>query len=196
SSPSFSGSGPLGGLPVVASGTLQLKPGPAVTLFSSYEFVRHLSVEMQLGYSSTAIDRFSGTFSLPGAQPLQGGFPIRGNIESVAGFTNLVFNPTSDRDRIFPFIGAGIGFASSRASIGAVDVFGTSLPVSAKSFATSFAWDALVGADYRITEHGNLGLVYQFSRTNQSDLGSTSGFKATTGALNASIIAVLFEYRF
>jgi opacity protein-like surface antigen len=195
-SPSFSGTGLLGGLPVTSSGRLKLNAGPAVTVVSSYEFIPHLSIEGQVGYSRTSIDRFQGSFSLPGVGALNGGFPIKGDIQSIAAFTNLVLTPFSDRDKIFPYVGAGIGFTSSWASLDSVSVNGTSLPLGTRSAATSFAFDALIGADYRITEHGNLGLVYQFSRTNASDLGSSKGFAAKTGAFTASIIAALFEYRF
>ena len=195
-SPSFSGTGLLGGLPVTSNGRLKLNAGPAATIFSSYEFVRHFSIEGQIGYSRTEVDQFAGSFSMPGLGSLNGGFPIKGNIQTLAGFANLVFTPLSDRNKIFPYIGAGIGFASSWANLDSVSVNGAVLPLNTRSAATSFAIDALIGADYRLSEHGNIGLVYQFSRTNASDLGSTRSFAAKTGAFTASIFAALFEYRF
>ena len=194
--PSFSGTGVLGQVPLTASGRLSFKPGPAVTAFASYEIIPHFGIEGQIGYSSINVDRFEGNLAAPGAGALNGAFPIKGHVGTIAGFTNAVFTPLTDRHQVFPYLGAGIGFTSSWVDLESVNVLGAAVPLGATSSRTSFAFDAFIGADYRVSERGNIGLVYQFSRSNPSGLGSTDTFAAKTGALNAHLIAALFEYRF
>lgn len=192
----FGGAGLVGGLPFASSGRLSFTPGPAISMFGSYEIVPHISVEAQIGYIGVDADRFRGTATLQGGITVPGSFKVDGHVDTIAGFSNLVYAPFDQRARVVPYVGAGIGFASSWASLNSVSLLGSSLPLGVRSSATSFAVDALVAADVRVGDRGNIGLVYQFIRIDPSNLGTTSTFAAKTGALQAHIFGGLFEYRF
>ena len=201
---SWSGNGVLNGLPISATGKLSSHVGWATGALIGYIFDdpdwRWLNIDLTAGYVTSTLDHFSGTIILPGLVSVTGPAPLSGNYHTYAGFANFLATPFGIRqlldNRLTPFIGVGPGIASTSTKLQSFSLAGTPFPVNAASSETDFAFDAVLGADYALAEHWELGIAYQYNWLNTKHLGGGAGLTANSGASQGHSIGLVLEYRF
>jgi opacity protein-like surface antigen len=204
-SESWMGSGTLSGLPFNATGKLSSNTGWATGDLLGYSFEdvpgwEWLNIDLAVGYVASTFNHFDGTIAIAGVGNFSGPAPLVGQYHTVAGFVNFLATPFGIRqlfdDKVTPFIGVGPGVAGSTAKIQTFSLGPTTLPINATSTETDFAFDAIVGADYEIAQHWDLGASYQYTWINVKHLGGGAGIQANTGPASGHSIGVVLEYRF
>jgi len=204
-SESWKGSGTLSGLPFNATGKLSANTGWATGALLGYSFEdvpgwEWLNIDLVAGYVASTFNHFDGTIAIAGVGNFSGPAPLVGEYHTVAGFVNFLATPFGIRqlfyDKVTPFIGGGPGVAGSTAKIQTFSLGPTTLPINATSSETDFAFDAIVGADYEIAPHWDLGVSYQYTWINVKHLGGGAGIQANTGPASGHSIGVVLEYRF
>jgi opacity protein-like surface antigen len=201
---SWTGSGVLNGLPISATGKLSSNVGWATGGLIGYNFDepgwRWLNIDLTAGYVTSTLDQFSGTVSLAGLGSISGPAPLSGSYHTYAAFVNFLATPFGIRqlldNRVTPFVGIGPGVASTSTKLESFNLAGASIPVNAASSETDFAFDAVLGADYALAEHWELGIAYQYTWLNTKHLGGGSSFMANSGASQGHSVGLILEYRF
>jgi len=201
---SWIGNGVLNGLPISATGKLSSKAGWATGGLIGYTFDepgwRWLNIDLTAGYVTSSFDHFTGTISLPGLGNVTGPAPLSGNFHTYAGFVNFLATPFGVRhllgDRLTPFIGIGPGIASTTTKLQSFTLMGNAFPVNASGSETDFAFDVLIGADYSLSEHWELGVAYQYTWLDTKHLGGAPSLTANSGSSAGHSFGLVLEYRF
>src|SRR5579863_4749714 len=204
-SETFNASGLLSGLPFNASGKLSSNTGWATAAILGYSFqndpdLKWLNIDLALGYVSSTFNHFDGTVTIAGVGNFTGPDRLTGPYHTVVGFVNFLATPFGIRQlldgRVTPFIGAGPGIAGSMAKVQTFSLGPMTLPINSTSSETDFAYDAIVGADYALASHWELGIAYQYTWLDVKHLGGGMGIVANTGPASGHSIGVVLEYRF
>ena len=184
------GSGVLGGLPFNATGKLSSNVGWTMGAGIGHTFDNvpgweWLNIDLSVGYVASTFSHFEGTIAIDGVGSFPGSDRLAGQYHTAAGFVNFLATPWGIRglmdDKITPFFGVGPGIASSTAKIQSISVGGLTFPINGTSSETDFAFDAIVGADYAISERWELGLAYQYTWINAKHLGGGAALQPILG---------------
>ena len=170
------------------SGHYDFKAGPAGTLFGGYHFNDYLAGEVQLGYTSLALDDLSIGGSTAAAK-------VDGSLDSFFVFTNAILTPMG-RGRFSPYIGAGVGAAGSRLKINSLSFGSNTVEVGASGSETDFAANGLAGFDFALTNNLSLGARYQFLWIKTSGSANAGGTNGTTGDVTGHMLTATLGYHF
>jgi OmpA-OmpF porin, OOP family len=112
------------------------------------------------------------------------GFGLRGTggqTTTQSLMANAMLDLGSD-DGIQGFLGGGVGIAKTRVTNFIVD------PVWLKDSDSGFAWQALAGVRYPVTDNVDIGLKYRFFNASKSDLVDRFGRTVGTSAQSHSVL--------
>lgn len=186
---SVSASGAVNG-----SGNLSYKDDASIMGMAGYHFTDYLTGETELGYSSLDYDSLSGTIA-GGGLTGTGSVHVNGHVNAVVGLANAIVTPLGNSG-ISPYVGGGIGFASTDSKVNSLSSGGVTVADNASNSETNLALDALVGVNFPVAEKFSLGARYQYLWVNSAATYSGSGITQKEGNFGANIITAQATYNF
>jgi opacity protein-like surface antigen len=172
------------------SSRLTLNPGFRAGLGSAYEFTPYFALDWEIAVLAATVDKASGLQQMD-ATITQVPFLVNGVIQyqNDSGFT--------------PFVGVGVGVASSAISVDAARS-GTAR-VEGSDYEFVFAWQATGGVKYALKKRWGLGVVYKYLWTANAkwELDSTvapattsTSQKLEVDGIRSHAVLAFVNYRF
>ncbi|MBL8831168.1 MAG: OmpA family protein [Rhodospirillales bacterium] len=153
--------------------TVKIGAGAAGTAAIGYGFGNGLRGELELGHRAGSV---RGVDNATGAA---GG----GRIDVSSLMANVLYDFANETSFV-PYLGAGIGGARLRAK----DVGPDQGNAFVSGAANVFAYQGIVGLDYRIGDNMALGASYRYFATQSASIGSTAGDSASIPYRDHSIV--------
>ncbi|WP_068471410.1 outer membrane protein [Candidatus Protochlamydia phocaeensis] len=137
----------------------KMKVGYTGALSAGYKFSSGVRVEGEIAYRrnelKTRSEEFSTYDSLHHVK-------VKGHTHSWAYMANVLYDFDQVSDCLYgitPYVGVGVGYAKIHAQIKARDGYNH---VRFNGHSDGFAYQAIAGADYRLTEKTSIGVKYTF----------------------------------
>lgn len=181
---------------VTGSGTLNYKDSAGIMGLAGYHFSDYLAGEAELGYSSLDYDNVSGTLTAGSLGTGSGSIGINGHTNAFVGLANAIVSPFGKTLGIVPYIGGGIGFASTSSKINSLSFGGATANVDSSNSETNLALDGIVGVDVPVADGFALGARYQYLWVNTDQTTSGTAISSSQGNFGASIITAQATYKF
>jgi opacity protein-like surface antigen len=170
-----------------ASVDLSFDAGAAFTGFVGYRFTDQLTGEAELGYATADTDRVTGVINGVGVDA-----PVNGHFNSVLFFGNALWTPPLKLAGFSPYLGGGLGFASTDSSVSTVG----GAAVGANNSETDFAAQFILGADYQVTDQFAIGGRYRFVWINSGSTTARGGDLVNQDDFTAHVLMVTGKLRF
>lgn len=180
---------------VTGSGNVNYDDGPAVLGMFGYHFNDYIVGEGELGYSSLDYSNISGSLTAGSLGTISGKIGVNGNVDAVVGLFNALITPLG-KSELSPYIGGGIGFASTDAKVNSLSANGVTAAVNSSNSETDLAADAVVGLDFGVTNHFSLGGRYQYLWVNSGSSSTANGVTGKVGDFTANVITAQATYKF
>lgn len=129
-------------------------PGYFLAPAIGYRFCNGFRVEGEFGYRHNCLKRlkFYGT-----------SFHVSGKFETYSGLANVYYDLPMCWC-LKPYIGAGIGYAYTKATVHGDGYYSGSSSSSSRGHRSGFAWQVIAGVAYPICENIDLAVEYRFFR--------------------------------
>ena len=169
------------------SSTLEAKSGFAFMAALGYDVSENLGVELEFGYRSFGFSKFKGLdVSGPdGSVSFDGKLPIKGSIKTLSLMANGIFS--AKVWEVKPYVGAGIGVARHSGKYDKQTFQIGDEPYTyngASDTAFSFAYQAIVGVGYPISDGAEIQAGYRYFATSKAKFDDT---EATYGSHNFEV---------
>lgn len=166
---------------------LSFDTGPAFTGFVGYRFTDQFTGEAELGYATADTDKVTGVINGVGVSA-----PVDGHFNSVLFFGNALWTPPVKLAGFSPYLGGGLGFASTDSSVSRVG----GVAVGASHSETDFAAQLILGADYQLTDQFAIGGRYRFVWVNSGSTTASGGDLVNQDDFTAHVLMVTGKIRF
>lgn len=179
---------------ITGSGKIHYKDGAAFTGALGYHFNDYFAGEAEIAYSRVKFDNISGTLTggLLGAGT--GNIGVDGHASAFTGLLNGIVTPFHNLG-FSPYLGGGLGFASTHQTINSETFGGTTVAVNSSDSKTDFAADALVGFDVPV-EGFSLGARYQYLWIKSGDTTTDSSVTEKDGNFSANVLTARATFNF
>jgi opacity protein-like surface antigen len=165
---------------ITGSGNVNYDDGAAVLGMLGYHFNDFVAGEGELGYSSFDYNNVSGSLTAGGLGTISGTIGVNGNVSTVVGLFNALITPLG-KNKISPYVGGGLGFASTDAKVNSLSANGLTATVNSSNNETDLAADGIVGLNFAVTDNLSLGGRYQYLWVNRSSSASAGGVTEKSG---------------
>ena len=167
-------------------GTLETRVGYDVGGIIGYDF-GGFRLEAETSYRRASLDRFNVS---PAITYSRSGSTLTGNVSALSFMVNglLDFGPD---DGLQGFVGGGAGVGRVKLNS---DSTGTLYDFNDSD--TGFAWQALAGIRYPISDNVDIGLKYRFYNQDKVNLISTGGRAATDTRFRSHSMMLTLGYNF
>jgi OOP family OmpA-OmpF porin len=156
------------------AGTLDTKAGFDVGGIIGYDFGM-IRLEVEDSYRRAGVKTLN---NFPGA--------VRGNVSAFSVMLNALLDFGPD-DGLQGFVGGGAGVARVWHSIGST----SSSNLLHDNDSGKFAWQALAGVRYPLSDHWDVGLKYRYFNTDKIDLVAADGTRLRSNFRSHSAMATL-----
>lgn len=137
------------GQAIAANSELELDPGVRLGFLAGYGLTDWLAAEVETGVTANSIENITGATRTDGS------------LAHVPFLLNLKLH-VPDKSRFAPYVGAGVGLASTILTADDIQIGPTIFDGSAAD--TVFAWQAFAGVNFAVNEEISLGVEYRFFR--------------------------------
>ncbi len=136
---------------ITGSGNVNYDDGAAVLGMVGYHFNDFVAGEGELGYSSFDYNNISGSLTAGSLGTITGTIGVNGSVSTVVGLFNAIITPLG-KNKLSPYIGGGLGFASTDAKVNSLSANGTTALVNSSNSETDLAADGIVGLNFAVTD--------------------------------------------
>lgn len=174
------------GQALVPGSEISLDPGVRVGVRAGYGITDWFAAEVETGVTANDIDTITGATR------------AEGSLASVPLLLNARFH-VPDNSRVSPYVGAGIGLASTLLTADRITIGGTSLDGSTAD--VTLAFQAFAGIDFAINDTMSLGVEYRYFHADKSNMSAditvgTPTDRVKIGDIQTHSLSVAFKLRF
>ncbi len=154
----------------------------------------NLRTELETGYRDNTLDSAEISFTAPGAATVFVEDDVDGRIQMYLGMYNVYWDFGSQCQRLRPYVGAGAGVAFIDARVSTESLGG----IAAELDESAFAWQAMAGASWRMSDRAELFSEYRIFGTDDEELTLASGALGTSASAEFETMSnnVMFGVRF
>jgi opacity protein-like surface antigen len=171
---------------VTPGSRLEFDPGPRFGLTVGYDVCDWFGVEGQIGIMENEISRITDAQELD-ARLINVPFLVNGRVHLPTYF------------KVSPYVGAGVGGASTILDSGRITINDISLEGSDTD--TVFAWQAFAGLRIALNQHMGLSFEYRYFQSDGARYRADFAFGTDTdvvrlGRINTQTVSVAFDWTF